>query len=274
MLPNITLYCVQIDERKVNRHLREITSYVPLGVKPNIGQMNKLLLNASILGAFPISERLSSIVGDELSVSSSLEVLTSDMSITDVSSSAEVVTSDISITDVSSCAEVVTSDISIAGVSSSAEVVTSDISIADVSSSAEVETSDISIAGVSSTNISIAEPEKKPKLPEEWVVLLQKPQPSPRPSHNVRNWRHNTQNNLNTEYSYRINKNLTYLSESWKIQIIAEKRNHLKAMVKKFENEWPVSGSEEQLRGKNRLSLEMKEEISHVLSVLQLHWAK
>ena len=191
-----------------------------------------------------MSEKLLNIVDDQLSASSSLEVLTSDMSLTDVSS----------------CAEVVTSDISIAGVSSSVEVVTSEISIADVSS----------------TDISIAEPEKKRKLPEEWVVLLQKPQPSPRPSHNVRNWRHNTQDNLYTEYNYRIYRNLIYLSESWRIQVLAEKQHHLKATVKKFENEWPNLSSKEQSRGKNHpfTSLEMKRKISHVISVLQLHWAK
>ena len=78
--------------------------------------------------------------------------------------------------------------------------------------------------------------------------------------HNVRNWRHNTQDSLYTEYNYRIYRNLTYLSESWRIQILAEKQHHLKAMVKKFENEWPDSSSKEQSRGKNRpfTSLEMK----------------
>jgi len=64
--------------------------------------MNKLLLKASLLGAFPISEKLLNIVDDQLSVSSSLKVLTSDMSLTDVSPSTEVVTLDISMADVTS----------------------------------------------------------------------------------------------------------------------------------------------------------------------------
>jgi len=87
----------------------------------------------------------------------------------------------------------------------------SDSDISTIPSSLEVIASDTS-------DTSIAEPKRKPKLPEEWVSLLQKSQPDRNPSHDVRGaWQYDARKDvkhLYAEYDHRINKNLAYLSES------------------------------------------------------------
>jgi len=54
---------------------------------------------------------------------------------------------------------------------------------------------------------------------------------------------------LHEKCNHRSNKNLTNLSESWKIQNADNAWPHAKAMVETFENKWPVSSSK-QSKGK------------------------
>ena len=255
---NIVL-CVQIDCIKVDEHIQERTS-----VLSGITMINSFLLDASLDQTKMISEKISTIIGEEEDLQDELDAL----SILDVSTSVKP-TSRKSVT---SSLVVCTSDSDISttakSMPSSLEVIAPD-SIGDESSDTDL----------FSSGTSIAEPKQKRKLPEEWVVLLQK---GPSPSHDVRGAWYNTSvdayKHLKTEYNYRINKNLAYLSESWRLQKNAQKWRNLKVLVpyvKTFENEWLDSSSQESpgKRDSSPLS-EIQKEISHVITVLKSQCAK
>jgi len=135
--------------------------------------------------------------------------------------------------------------------------------------------SDSESISISSLEVIVSDTsiERKPKLPEEWVSLLQKSQPDRNPSHDVRGaWhcddRRNDWKHLDAECTYRANKNLTYLSESWKLQTNVEKWTHLKALVEAFEEVWLDSGTNQPLDKKHSFPPREYETCKNVIVML------
>jgi len=270
----LTIYCYsvqhdQIDNKKVDKHIKEIKSEIPffgaksqIDVESHTRKMNELLLEASLAETLPVCDKISAIIDYKhgvhlLDATSSLETL----DLEDDFDSLKVLHSDIT--------EDEDNELDIPH---SLEVQASDKSEDD---SLQGVTSDKSEDDVPEESM----PKKKPKLPKEWIALLQKPQPDPSPCHFMR-WPHDTLPpdgnfesklfaQLLAECSHRINNNLAYLSEAWKIHT---KPDYLKVVVEHvqtFENKWRGSSSGAKSGSKIIDPLGIQDKSWHIIRVLQ-----
>jgi len=223
----------------VENRIREITPEgSSINVASEVRKMNELLVNAS-LDDLILSEKAS----DELltvSEKASFIIGMSEKLTADISERISAIMRD----ELGASSSLVACE--------STDKSDSDISTTErsIPSSLEVITSDTSY-----TSLGEPKTKRKPKLPEEWVSRLQKSQLDRSPSHDVRGaWLYDKRNDLKhlyAEYSLRNNKNLAYLSESWKVLTNVEKWPNLKALVEAFEEVWPGSDSKQPLDEKH-----------------------